>query len=305
MPLHPLVEQYLAKYANAPTAATITPDDARAQVAPCPEPRDIVERVDEISIPSSDGPIAARLYTPAGADASSMTVFLHGGGWMLCNVDCYDGLCRTLANASGSRLLSVEYRLSPEHKFPAAVEDAYAAVCWAAQQSKGTAMRMRLAIAGDSAGGNLAAAACLMARDRKGPAIDFQLLVYPITDFSFDTPSYHQNADGYRLTREAMQWFWKHYLAKAADGANPYASPLRAESVTGLPAAAILTVEYDPLRDEGRAYAKRLREAGIAVEELHLDDMIHGFLRHTDFFPQAGETLQRLGAILKRALRAD
>ena len=178
------------------------------------------------------------------------------------------------------------------------------AVCWAAKQDHGRADRMRVAVAGDSAGGNLVAAACLMARDRGGPAIDFQLLVYPVTDCAFDTPSYRENATGYRLTREGMEWFWGHYLADPLDGANPYASPLRATSFAALPPAAVLTVEYDPLRDEGRAYAAKLREAGVVVEELHLMDQIHGFLRHTNVFPQSRETIQKLGGILRRVLSA-
>ena len=306
-PLHPAVQAYLDRVAalNAPPYSAVSLSVTRAQVSPCPEPREPVRKVTDLRIPGPGGEIPLRIYDPLGSEsgpASPLAVFLHGGGWVLCDIEVYDGMCRTLANASGCRIVSVEYRLAPEHKFPAALEDAYAAVVWAARQDSEGGRASSLAVIGDSAGGNLAAAACLMARDRGAPRIDFQLLIYPITDFSFETVSYRENATGYRLTRDSMEWFWRQYLDATSDGNNPYASPMRATTLAGLPPAALLTAEYDPLRDEGKAYAARLREAGVEVEGIHLSDNIHGFLRHTDQFPQAGETLLRLGEILQRAL---
>lgn len=306
-PLHPAVQAYLNRVAaaNSPPYSALTPADCRAQVTTCPEPREPVASVHDLTIPGPGGDLPLRLYEPlhpVANDPTRICVFLHGGGWMLCDIECYDGLCRTLANSSGCLIASLEYRLSPEHKFPAALEDTYAALKWVTGLKSAAGRAPRIAIAGDSAGGNLAAAACLLSRDHGGPHIDFQLLIYPITDFSFDTKSYHENATGYRLTRDSMEFFWRHYLQTPSDGSNPYASPLRAPSLANLPPAAILTCEYDPLRDEGRTYGARLREAGVTVEEIHLSDNIHGFLRHTDHFPQAREMIQHLGGLLKTAL---
>lgn len=306
-PLHPAVQAYLNRVAaaNAPPYSALTPADCRAQVISCPEPREEVASVHNLTIPGPGGELPLRLYEPlqpVAVDPSPICVFLHGGGWMLCDIECYDGMCRTFANASGCRIASLEYRLSPEFKFPAALEDTYAALTWAASLKSASGRAPRLAIAGDSAGGNLAAAACLLSREQGGPQVDFQLLIYPITDFSFDTKSYHENANGYRLSRDSMEFFWRHYLGNPANGSNPYASPLRAKSLANLPPAAILTCEYDPLRDEGRAYAARLREAGVPVEEIHLTDNIHGYLRHTDQFPQAREMIEHLGGLLKTGL---
>jgi len=184
-----------------------------------------------------------------------------------------------LTNAADCAVVSVEYRLAPEHKFPAAVEDGYAATKWVAQNASNLGVdAARIAVGGASAGGNVAAVVALMARDRGTPRLVYQLLLYPVTNFAFDTPSYQQNADGYMLTKDAMMWCWSLYLRGEADGHNPYASPLRAQDLHGLPPALVVTAEYDPLRDEGELYAARLREAGVPAVCKRYDGMIHGGL---------------------------
>jgi acetyl esterase len=245
-----------------------------------PEP---VARVQDVLLPSTRGEpaLGVRVYTPAGEGPRPLLVYFHGGGWTIGNVELGDAPCRALANAAGAVVVSVEYRLGPEHKFPAPLEDCYTATAWAAWAAEHAPEEVggdpeRLVVLGDSAGGNLAAVVALMARDRGGPRIAQQVLIYPVTDHRFDTPSYRDNAEGYLLTREAMRWFWGHYLADEADGRNPYASPLRAADLAGLPPALIVTCEYDPLRDEGEAYGERLRAAGVPVTVRRYDEMIHG-----------------------------
>jgi acetyl esterase len=229
-------------------------------------------------------------------------VYVHGGGWVIGNLEAYDATCRALANAAGCIVVAMEYRLAPEHKFPAAPEDCYAAACWVADNA--TAMHgdpRRIAIGGDSAGGNLTAVVAQMARDRGRPALVYQLLVYPVTNYSFDTVSYRENADGYLLTRDAMEWFWNYYLRSAADGSNPLASPLRTNNLRGLPPAMVLTAEFDPLRDEGEAYAVRLREAGVPVTLKHYAGMIHGFFSLGAVLDQGKQAVADAAAALRTA----
>jgi acetyl esterase len=229
-------------------------------------------------IPGPGGDIPVRVYTPSGQPPFPVVVYFHGGGWVIGSLDSHDGTCRELANGAGSIVVSVDYRLAPESKFPAAAEDCYAATKWVADNAAAIgADARRIAVGGDSAGGNLAAVVSLMARDRGGPPLLFQVLVYPVTDVARDTRSYEENADGYFLTRKAMEWFWGHYLPRPDDGANAYASPLRAASLEGLPPAIVITAEFDPLRDEGEAYARKLEEAGVRARLIRYDGMIHGF----------------------------
>ena len=264
-----------------------------------------VGEVSDRTIPGPAGEIPVRVYVPQGTAPFPVLVYYHGGGWVIGSLDTHDATCRALANQAGCVVVSVDYRLAPEHKFPAAAEDAYAAAAWAAAHA--AALRgdsSRVAIGGDSAGGNLAAAVALMARDRGGPPLVFQLLVYPATDARRDTPSYVQNADGYFLTADMMQWFWNHYLARPSDGDDAYASPLRAADVSGLPPALVITAEFDPLRDEGEAYANRLREAGVSARTSRYDGMIHGFFGMGSMLDQAGVAMAEAGATLKLAFAA-
>jgi acetyl esterase len=228
-------------------------------------------------------------------------VYFHGGGWVTGNVDAYDPTCRSLANAAGCVVVSVDYRLAPEHKFPAAPEDCYAAVQWvAASAAEFGGDPSRLAVGGDSAGGNLAAVVSHMARDRGGPPLAFQLLVYPVTDHHFGTVSYQQNGDGYLLTRDSMVWFWNHYLEKEADGTSPLASPLRCTNLANLPPAFVITAEFDPLRDEGEAYGKCLTSAGVATTVKRYDGMIHGFFS-LGVFDQGRQAIKDAAAALQNA----
>jgi acetyl esterase/lipase len=255
------------------------------------------------TIPGPAGDLPVRIYTPAGTPPFPVLVYLHGGGWVIGNLDTHDGVCRGLTNAVGCMVVSVDYRLAPEHKFPAAAEDAYAATCWVAAHAAGIgADPARLAVGGDSAGGNLSAVVALMARDRGTPQLRYQLLVYPVTDAACDTPSYRENADGYFLTRDMMRWFWNHYLRSSADGENPYASPLRAGDFHGLPPALVMTAEFDPLRDEGEAYAARLRAADVPVTLSRYDGMIHGFFGMAGVVDRAQDAVKEAAARLRRAL---
>jgi acetyl esterase len=265
-----------------------------------PEP---VERVAERSVPGPGGAIRVRVYTPKGRGPHPVLVYFHGGGFVLCSLDTHDGTCRSLANASGALVVSVDYRLAPEHRFPAAPEDCYAATRWVAEHAAQIGGDpSRVAVAGDSAGGNLAAVVALMARDRGGPALRFQLLIYPVTDCDFGTASYRENAEGYFLTTGMMRWFWSQYLAEPAAGAEAYASPLRAGNLRGLPPALCITAQYDPLRDEGEAYARRLREAGVAAALSRYDGMFHGFFGMSAQLDAAKRAVAEAGDALRKAL---
>jgi len=261
-----------------------------------------VARVENRRIPGPGGEIPIRVYTPEGKAPFPVLVFIHGGGWVLCSLDSHDPPCRALANAVPCVVVSVDYRLAPEHKFPAAAEDAYAAARWVADHAAELGGDPgRIAVGGDSAGGNLAAVVALLARERGGPRLAHQLLVYPATDAGLDSPSLFENGEGYFLTRDMMVWFWNHYLRSRADVYDPHASPLRARDLRGLPPALVITAEYDPLRDEGEAYAARLREAGVAVHTARYPGMIHGFFGMLAVFPQARTAIRAAASALRAA----
>jgi acetyl esterase len=261
-----------------------------------------MSRVENRSIPGPGGTIPIRIYTPDGNDLKPAIVFYHGGGFVLCSLDTHDSTCRELAVGTGSVVVSVDYRLAPEAKFPAAPEDCYAATQWTADQADELRIDAhRIAVAGDSAGGNLAAAVALMARDRGGPALCHQLLIYPVTNFAFETDSYRENAEGYFLTTQMMRWFWDHYLEADTDGEDPFASPLRADDLSGLPPATVLTAEFDPLRDEGQAYAQRLEDAGIPTDYTNYPGVFHGFFGMTEQLPRARTAVDAACARLRAA----
>ncbi len=253
---------------------------ARPDVAVEPMP---VARVENRTIPGPGGEIPVRIYWPRAAEGATApgVVFFHGGGWVICDLDTHDGQCRALANGVDAVVVSVDYRLAPEAKFPGPAEDCFAATKWVAEHAAELGIdATRLAVAGDSAGGNLTAAVTLMARDEGGPALAYQLMIYPVTDSSAsrgDYPSKIDNATGYFLTTDAMEWYRTQYLRDDADGDHPYCSPIFASSLAGLPPAFVVTAEYDPLRDEGEEYARRLVAAGVPVETYRALGMFHGF----------------------------
>jgi acetyl esterase len=261
-----------------------------------------VAAVGDRLVPGPAGELPVRVYTPEGEPPFPIVVWFHGGGWVVGSLDTYDPLCRALAAAVPAVVVSVGYRLAPEHPWPAAVEDAYAATLWASRNAAelGGAQH-RLAVAGDSAGGNLAAVVALGARDRGGPAIAFQLLVYPALDAAGDTGSWRDHADGFHLTAAGMRWYWDHYLG-GADGTAPDASPLRAAFLGGLPPALVIVAEHDVLRDEGEAYAARLAGAGVAATASRYPGMVHGFLRWRAVTATAGTALAEAAAALGAAL---
>jgi acetyl esterase len=269
-----------------------------------PVPGESVAAIEALRLPGPAGEVPARLYVPEGAAATSGgLLYFHGGGWVIGSPDTHENLCKALANRSGARVLSVDYRLAPEHRWPAAADDCYAVTCHVAEH--GAALGIdgaRLAVAGDSAGGNLAAVVALLARERGGPRLRHQVLIYPVTDHDFERPSYRENGADYFLTTDAMRWFWDHYVPDRADRDDWRAAPLRAEKLAGLPPATVLTAEYDPLRDEGEAYAARLREAGVPTALSRYDGQIHGFVSMLDLLDAGRRAADEIGAALRKAL---
>ncbi|GIH06775.1 acetylhydrolase [Rhizocola hellebori] len=278
MPLHPQVRamRERRKQEHVPQLYTLSVDEARAlDLASIQAASGSVEQVASVADSTIDGPaglLPVRLYRPILDKPLPVLVYFFGGGWTLGNLDTSDAVCRTLANASGCAVLAVGYRLAPEHKFPAAVHDCYAATVWASSNLDAPL----IAVGGDSAGGNLAAAVTLLARD-EGLPLAAQLLVYPNTDYLSDTRSLHDGDDPYLFNKTSVAWYWNNYLAADDDGRNPLASPLRAPSVKGLPPALIITAEYDPLRDQAEQYADRLSEEGVPVKLSRYEGMVHGF----------------------------
>jgi len=288
----------------------LTPKDARqmfretrpASTPPAPQigaVRDVL----------TEGPqaIPLRVYRPPGVSDSRrlpVLVYFHGGGWVIGDLETHDVLCRQLTAEAGVSVIAVDYRLAPEHKFPAAADDAWAATRWIAAHAAELGVDAdRLAVGGDSAGGNLAAVVALLAREAGGPRIALQILLYPVTDLVSESQSYADLADGYMLTRDSMRWFRAQYLAKEQDAADWRVSPLRAPSLAGLPPALVVTAGYDPLRDEGEAYARRLREAGVSVDAVSFGGMIHGFVPMGRLIDTAFRGVSLITGSLRQALR--
>ena len=312
MPVDPQVQVLLDAMAamGAPPLHHLSPAaarDAYAALAAARTTTDTVAATEEHAVPADHGDIAVRLYRPhrRRRAPSPVVVFFHGGGWVIGSIATHDALCTSLAARSGAVVASVEYRLSPEAPFPLPLDDCLAATRWVAANAAELGVDQdRLAVAGDSAGGNLAAAVALRARDEGGPAIAFQLLVYPVTDHSFSQASHRENAEGYSLTTDAMRWFSAHYLGDAP-ATDPLAAPLHAADLAGLPPALVVTAEYDPLRDEGEAYGERLRAAGVPTEVQRHDGMIHGFVSMFGLLDGGARALDGCAAALRRALRCD
>jgi acetyl esterase len=309
MPLDPqakaLIEQTAA--AGWPPYSTLTPEEARrvmaARAATTAGEPPAVAKLSDMKVPGPAGDIPVRIYTPEGSPSFPILVYFHGGGFALGSVDTHDALCRALCNGSGCIVASVDYRLAPEHKFPAAVEDAFAATHWVADHAPALqGDPARIAVGGDSAGGNLATVVALLARDRGGPDLRYQLLLYPVTDHTFGMPSYEENGSGYMLSRSDMEWYRDQYLSTEADRRNPLASPLLAEELRGMPPALVITAEYDPLRDEGEAYAARLAEAGVPTVLTRYNGMIHGFIRLYPVLDAGQRALRQIGTALRTSL---
>jgi acetyl esterase len=261
-----------------------------------------VAEVRDVSVPGPGGEIGVRVYRPEGEGPLPLVAYLHGGGWVIGSLDGFDPLCRALANASGAVIASIDYRLAPEHPFPAAPDDARAAVRWLAEHAEELGGDpARLGIAGDSAGGNLATVTARRLRDDGGPALRFQALIYPVCDSALNTPSYREFEQGFGLSAESMQRFWNLYL-DGSDGRHADASPLHAPDLSGLPPAFILTVAADVLRDEGEAYARALEAAGVPVTLRRYDGPIHGFFRWLAKSRLSREAVAEVGAALRAGL---
>jgi acetyl esterase/lipase len=308
MPLHPQAEAFLKQLAEeqAPEFNEMTVLEARAFEAGLEEiqgdPQEVTE-VRNILVPGAAGEIPVRIYNPSPGETLPMVIYVHGGGWVMGSLDVVDRPCRELANAAPCIVASLGYRLSPETKFPGPVEDCYAATRWLVENSEELgADRHQIGIAGDSAGGNLAAAVTLMARDRGGPHLSFQLLIYPVTAPEHDTPheSYTINGEGYMVTRKDMHWFWNHYIDSVEECRDPYAFPLLADDFSGLPPGLVITAEFDPLRDEGAAYAEHLQRAGVDIERKAYSGAIHGFFWMNGIMDQGRELLGELADYVAR-----
>ena len=261
-----------------------------------------VYAVEDRTIPGPAGEIPVRVYRPSAATGLPVLVYLHGGGWVICDLETHDPTCRAISNGADCVVVSVDYRLAPEHKFPAAADDAYAATAWVAQHAQELgADASRVAIGGDSAGGNLTAAVALMARERAGPPLAFQVLIYPVLDLASESASRKENGEGYFLTTAGMTWYEEQYLRDDADRKNVLASPLLAGDLAGLPPALVVTAEYDPLRDEGEAYGRRLTEAGVPATVSRYEGMFHGFLAFAGALDGATRAQAEVFAALRTA----
>jgi acetyl esterase/lipase len=289
---------------GAPPMETLSIPEAREvalslnELAGDPE---VVARVEDRKIAGRSGDIPVRIYVPAGDGPFPGVVFLHGGGWVIGGLDTHDNICRAIARRAGAVVVSVDYRLAPEHPFPAALEDSVDAAAWVADNAAALAIDpRRLVIAGDSAGGALSTIVAAKARDTGGPAFALQVLVYPVADLSsFDTASHAEFAEDHFLTRSLMEWFATHYIPRAEDRTRPDASPACIADLRGLPPALVITAECDPLRDEGEAYAKRMQEAGVPVTLTRYAGMIHPFLHFVVVTPNAHKALDEIASAIR------
>lgn len=306
MPLHPQAQAFLNQPSdlNASAWSEMTPAHARETyngLTHLTGHGPALHQVEDLMLP---GIVLLRVYRPSAQRPLPAVIYFHGGGWVLGNVETHDTLCRRLAHGSGCALVSVDYRLAPEHPFPAPLEDCVQAVRYiAAHASELGFDPARLAVGGDSAGGNLAAAVTLRLRDEGGPSLHSQWLIYPVTEARFDTVSYEAFATGHGLTRAEMQFFWSQYAPRLDDRRHPLASPLLASSLAGLPPAHVITAEYDVLRDEGEAYAARLNAAGIPATLHRYEGMLHGFMHFAEPFDDGKRAVAEMAESLRNSLR--
>ncbi|CAN5554274.1 alpha/beta hydrolase [soil metagenome] len=305
MTVHPQAQGVLDKAAtmDAPPFYELSPAEARRvydtfpDFSAAPEP---VAHVEDVTIPAPGGPLEARIYrSGAGAEPPPLLLYLHGGGWVMGGIDPVDSPLRALANRSGAVICSLAYRLAPETPFPGPLEDVLAALSWLAGEAPGLgADGERIVVGGDSAGGNLAAAVALSARQGRGPRPAGQILIYPVMDFDFDTASYREHAEGFGLTRESMRWYWDCYASTEARS-DPLAAPLQAADLAGLPPALVISAEHDVLRDEAEAYARRLEAAGVPVTLSRYDGMVHGFFRMAGAVDAGSELIDEMAGWLR------
>lgn len=315
MPLHPQAKAIVENLAAAggKPIEQMTPAEVRAERAQTAAARAAmaapfqeVARAEDRTVPGQGDPIPVRVYWPTEDRRLPVLIYFHGGGWMFGNIEAVDRTCRTLAVGGRCVVVNVDYRLAPEHKFPAAAEDAYAVAEYVARHPEEFACDpSRIAVGGDSAGGNLAAVACLMARDRGGPPLAFQLLVYPLTDYDDNRPSMEEFAEGPLLTRAGIHYFWKHYVSSAEEGRHPYASPMNAASLEKLPPALVIDAECDPLRDQGEAYARRLAESGVPVTLKRYEGAMHVFFQMGGALDTGRAALADAAAALQQAFGVE
>jgi acetyl esterase len=305
MPLTPEYQAMLAQLAAqpGPPLSALAPADGRAMyrmMRPL-NPDIAVGSVTDRTIPGPAGRIPVRIYAPPGPGPFPVFVNFHGGGWVIGDLDTSDAICRDLCGTVGCIVVSVDYRLAPEHRFPAAVDDCVAATDWVAANMAAINGNGRLAVGGESAGGNLAAVVAQHARDHRGPRIDFQLLLYPVTDCDLDRASYRENGAGYLLELDTMRWFWDQYCPDLALRKSPAASPLHATNLGNLPPALVVTAEFDPLRDEGEAYGRALQAAGTRAELRRFDGLVHDFCATAQIFQSSRAAFEEICGHLERA----
>jgi acetyl esterase/lipase len=310
-PLDPHVKRFLSMVAAGITrdVAELTPQEMRQAILRLAQTVDVkdilVGKIENRELPGPGGPLPIRVYIPAAINTnkSAGLVYFHGGAGVFCNIETHDGLCRMLANESGCRVISVDYRLAPEHKFPAAVEDSYLAARWVSEHASELGIDpKRIAVGGDSAGGTLAAVVCQLAKQTGRLSLALQVLFCPVTDVSADTESRRAFAERYFFDRTTMEWALRHYCPPGIDLGDPRLSPLRATDLAGLAPAHIHTAEFDPVRDEGKAYADRLERAGVKVRYTCHEGMIHHFYAMAGVVPYARLAVRAAGAAIKEAL---
>ena len=292
MPLAPEYEAMFAQLAEQPPGPALwemSPAEGREfyrAMRPV-NPELAVNDTRDTTVPGTLGEIPVRIYTPQADGPHGVLVYFHGGGWVIGDVDTCDSVCQEICTLANLIVVSVDYRMAPEDVYPAAVTDSYDVVAWVASSTAELASNGKIGVAGESAGGNLSAVVAQKARDENGPTIDFQCLLYPVTDIDMTRQSYADNGSGYILETEAMNWFWDTYCPDKGRRTEAYATPLNAASLAGLPPALVITAEFDPLRDEGKAYADALTAAGNTAEYLCCDGMVHDFFAMAALFPSA------------------
>jgi acetyl esterase len=306
MSLDPAAKSLLDVINSLDTApmAEMTPQMMRGGMKlPADENPVEMAQIEDVVIAGSASSIDARVYVPhSNVDQLPLCLFYHGGGFVVGDLADYDSWCRRVADKTGAIIISVNYALAPEYKFPQGPDDCYQALLWAESNAVHYGGdKSKIAVMGDSAGGCMAAVVCQRAVVEQGPAICHQVLIYPVTDFNFDTTSYINNGEGYFLTRELMQWFWNHYLENIEQGALPYASPIRSESLSGLPSATVITAEYDPLLDEGKNYADKLRSHGVNTTYQMYEGMFHGFVSFINMLQQADQSIEFIASQLQQS----